>query len=255
MNTTSTEIDLLSAYIDGELLPSAVQEVEHRLETDPDFKALLQKLQRCEEDLVTAFHHMDKVPMPASLQNLLGSSTARQKNQRATGTLRDTIIAVWQKLFSEPAILAVTLLIPLMAILFLTRIDNPMEPVSELAMIDVNSAAVSGALDRIVAGESVHLESGVLIETLAFTRTDGVVCKNFQLRGKQAVNALSCFENGRWNNVVSEASTATSEENTEYYQLADGGIDSGVDEYIKSTIKAPLTVAEEHFFLEKLYKK
>lgn len=253
MNNTSTEVDLLSAYIDGELTPDVMREVEYRLKTDSDFYALLQKLHKSDEQLSAAFHCIDEIPMSPSLQKLLSSSTAKQKNQSVADTLRETIIVAWQKLIGEPVILVFALALPLVAFLFLTRIENSLEPGSDFALNEINSPEISNLLNQIIAGESARLESGEVTETLAFTRNDGVICKNFQLRGRQIVNAVSCFENGRWNNVEYEISTLSLGLEADYYELADGGTSSKVDIYIQSNIKgAPLGVHEERSVIRAL---
>lgn len=239
--------------MDSELTPFEKENVEQRLADDPVFWDLLQKLRQQDLCLRDAVSEIEKTPLPASLANLLTSPANDDSNPDNPGNVvslpkGQTRRAKFFSALRFPAVAAAVVLASLLVVKQTS--DDTVDVSPSVAQNPQVPIHISQALSSIVAGTTLHLESGKVTEILAYMRKDGTLCKHYTERNKNvSYEAVSCYEKGNWINPVATAAVFPSLSGDQYAPAA--GSNSTVNKYIENTIDGTsLTIEQERVMMD-----
>ena len=242
---TDKDFEMISAYMDGELSPTDKAIVEFRLDQDPEMRKLLMKMRQQDLYLRASVNSIERVPMKPALEQLLGHP-ASESVFPAKGS---NVVSLFRYRVKRLPLMGVSAALVLMLAVFLGSnfLFN-----SSSQQIDMPLSQLNDALNNIHAGEEFIYQQGVLTEVLAFTREDGVLCKQYIDKQSDVVTeAIACSENSSWKNVLVQQIQAGSNVSSTEYIPASGG-ESAIDAYIQSNISgAALTIEQEKAELKK----
>lgn len=247
MKETQNDMDLLSAYIDGELGRKDAAAVRARLESDTEFSDLFNVLTKSEESLKCAAHEIDAAPLPESLVKLL--SEGPKQNM-----VRKGVVELFAEFIDSISRAAINRAVPVAALIAVITgvflVDNrAFGPNPSVPAVAANAPTDLTPLHHLAAGEKTSINGGILTEILAFTRHDGSLCKHYVMDADAPIEAVACLSAGTWTNVaVGEASNASS---ISGYRMASGTSLPAIDTYIEANIAGgALTVEEERLLMK-----
>ena len=185
----------------------------------------------CHQWYERTIYDIDKQPLSTSLSALLNSKLSIQKDAQS----KNNVAAFLQKIYTtvtEITLVRTTSALALSALLIVIFFKQTLISREIVLTKDhLNSIEVTSVFSQIAAGEKAEISIGTLQEILAFYRQDGVVCKYFSLKSKNAILAVSCFENETWKNVAFNYQQAQDTDDSSYH-LASGNDDESIERYI-----------------------
>ena len=190
------DLNLLSAYIDGELDAGTAGEVRERLLRERDLRAALDQLRSTDEMLKDYSAQINGQPVPVAIQTLIES--------------RD------ESRFPQVAALAASILVLAVGGIFLS-LDRRTE--SDLAV-----------LDEIESGQRIQTPTGFVEVVASFHHQDGRVCREFSTATERAI---ACRGSDGWH---VELAIPSIEPGKETYQPAGTADLEIIDEYITRNI-------------------
>lgn len=238
MKAGISDIELLSAYMDGQLSDDKKVLLESRLAKEPELKALLIKLEVTERELNKTISEIDAMPMSDSLQRVL----SRKNQDNPLMEIFAAIMVRIRHLVADQTIPATAVVMVIVGAIYVSEFTVEEQRVpSETPLI---SAEALQNLHNIVAGETVATGDGLLVELLAFRRADEVLCKQYYLESENPREGIACFEMGEWANVaIVEQSRARG---ITGYKPASGDSSPEIDDFIeKNMVNGVLTVEDE----------
>lgn len=250
----SEDIQILSAYMDGELTAAERAAVEQRLAQDEELRTLLRMLRLQDATLRNTIDNIENIPLKPELQHLLAASEKTP-------------------FFSDPRIrnasaLAVSLAAGILVLAVLVgKPDQERAPETQkfARTGEPVSTEIALVLASMVAGESRSLkrnnkhsvnESRVtesrVTERVAFTRKDGVLCKHYaEQHADYSYEALACLEDKEWIVRALVAMNTQSTAKPDEYQPASHDA-SAIDIYIEDHIAGTsLSVEQERELLQR----
>lgn len=240
------DLQLLSAYLDGELDAELANQVNLRLACEPQFSAQLQKLRQQNNLFIDSVQQIDNAPVSAGLAALLAADTSKPPQgswrdwlwHHVNGCLQGSS-AGWVAAVSSVALIAV------MLFSFSTRNALLSEPLGVAQgsvapqLGEFLSTRISGAQLKV---NGLHFE-----QKLAFFDDSKTLCKYYLERDTESViHAIACFQGGYWQNQFVLLSEAPPAENLASYQPAGVDMDADLERYLSRKIQqSPLDSAAE----------
>lgn len=250
MSPEHSDIQLLSAYLDDELSPTIAATIEQRLRREPALRALFQALQLQHRECLREFNAIDSVPLPDKLNKVLMEP---EPSSQKSGSSFFEKLGLSLSFLAAPQIVSVcAMLIGIIGVFTLTQ-NREHSP--ELSAVN-SSPELYNALDKLVAGETIHANDMSVYEVLAFRHVNGSLCKHYVLTAERQFHGIACFSDARWQSEVYVANSRTQQtEGGSLYKPADGAADKSIDTFIEANISgAVLAPKDEHEILSMLKK-
>lgn len=199
------DLMLLSAYMDGELDATRMNELRERLREEPELRRELEEMQTTDELVKSYSSRIDTRAVPGSVTSLL-------QNRQDISRFR-------------PYALAASIL--LLAGGLIAAFVNRPEP----ALI---------VLDRIESGQRVETNEGNLEVIATFRHHNGSVCREYQMNGERSI---ACHAGEGWEIVLSVPSMDTPQEI--YQPAGSGDLSAIDDYISRNKQGDVLTLSEE----------
>ena len=185
--------EVLMAYADGELTSEETEQLETRLDCDPELAARLRVFSRTGEAL-QALHQADaKNVLPPGLEQALRSTIGEERVEQTAPpagnvvAFRRRAMPLWSGALAASIALGIGLGVGLMA----NTGIGPSETVNP----------VFAALDTVPSGTTATLDDGRNLRMVASFRNDqGALCREYEVsraEGRKAV-AVACHEGSGW---------------------------------------------------------
>lgn len=246
------DIELLSAYMDGQLSGDDKDVLESRLSKEPELKAVLIQLEVTERQLKETISEIDFAPMSDSLQRVLRQESFRTARNNPLLALCSAIMDRARHLVADQMIPATAAVMVIVGAIYVSefREEKQYAP-AELSLVSAESLQ---QLNNIVAGEAAGTDDGMLVELLAFIRGEEVLCKQYSLERKNPLQGIACFEMGEWQNVAIVQQSNRIEASG--YKPASSDLAPEINEYIvKNMVNGVLTVEDEKIVMSKIRKQ
>ena len=251
--------ETLCAYLDRELPAEEMERVRGAIAADRALAERLGQLASVDSLLVEFSREIDRQPLPASLQALLGGDSGATA-PRADATHSGTVHAFprgWT--IRRPATLLALAATVIVAIVIGLRAGFPQLRDAELAdVVRVGpvepTSPLHHALERIPSGETYAASSAPVMSVtpvLSFESTRHEYCREFRAAvGTQAARGLACRRAGHWETLKLMAVPAGSEAPDEY-EAASADSDEDFDALVDGLIAdKPLGADAERALLD-----
>ncbi len=248
------DIEMLSAYLDKELSPDETSLIEERLAENQDLRLVLKQMRASNEFIRTTVSEIDKVPMSPKLDALMssidsGRSYVRQKQDSILSQLWFWAMDVRSQFsWSINAVATIVLLVGVAFYLNGGRHEH------NLLQLDVGKPvppSLAATLSRATTGSSLTISGVKVDQKLAFINQASSMCKQYSVSNQEIqAQAVACYENGSWVNIVAEKTHVNLGEDL-LYRPASGSSGALVDAYIEDNIQGiPLSKEGEQAYLK-----
>ena len=239
----------LSAYIDGELSPSEVNEINEALKADPAVAARLERLKQPGALIAAGYGEIDDEPMPDSVMDLLRDTGDTENPGEKVIQFAPRPAAKSKASWAVPLAASVALAIGVgVGMQIAADRTNRDGRLAYVGVID-QSSPVFAALESTPSATMVETPQGTIMPVLTFKSANGEYCREYVVANDVAARrAVACRNEGQWvtqfaalapqNSVTPNGySTASAEIATQFDSLIESMM---ADEALDTEQEAPL---------------
>lgn len=249
--------DKLSAYLDGELPPEEMKQLERDAAADEALAARLERLAAANRTFVAAASDIDAIPLPERTQALIanaGKTAAGKSEDARVIPFRPRRIAAF---VMEHRAIAASLVCAAAAYgLVVATLSGPGSGIPASSGVIAANSPLHRVLEQGASGATVQLAGGVSAEPqLTFLTADDTYCRQYELRtAGGAVEGIACRQKDGWR--VQVASFASGGIGQGDYQTAASGRSAALEAFIESNISgAPLNASDERAVLARGWRE
>lgn len=193
----TTDDELLSAYIDGELPDDAADALTARLASEPQLMQRFEALRGADAAVRDVYAQIEKTAMPASVLDLFDTS---QPEARAENVVAFPARGI-RRFFEAPVAIAAS--VALMAgFVIANLLQDALSPVSSNAFVAGAVPAGSGLyelLESTPGGEPLDLSGNMAEVILTFEGPDGDWCRQLRVAGTaHSIHGVACRRDATW---------------------------------------------------------
>lgn len=207
----------LSAYIDGELSPGEVADLNKALQTDSTLAARLERLKRPDALIAAAYSEINDEPMPDGVMDLLrGTNSVESADENVFQFTPKPVgksPAPWITPLAASVALAIGVGVGMQIASDHTR-DNGQFAVA--GVIDPSNPLYA-ALESTPSGVTTETETGALTPVLTFRSVDERYCREFSInKDNQLSHAVACRTDAGWETRFAVFGSAAVRNNDQY---------------------------------------
>ncbi len=253
MNATEQDYELLSQYLDQELSPATVRQLEQRLATEPRLQALLGRLQVVQRELQQTYNQASIGPVPASVTALLQDPAAQAtdtlSNNNLSSDIPSNVVSLPRK--RTPAwgfALAASLVVAASATL-VSQWEQP----SGAGVDSALSLALENTPSRGSGWETLG-DGRMLRPVLSFQSSTGSWCREYLLAdGKDGWHGVACRGDNGWDTMVVASARVTG--SAAEYRPAGATDSTQVADFIdRNAAGIPLDATEEAQVMDRAWQ-
>lgn len=191
--------DKLSAYIDGELSPSEINEIKLALKNDPAVGARMERLKRPDALISAAYGKIDDEPMPDSVMDLLRDTGDAENSGEKVIQFAPRPAAKSPALWAVPLAASIALAIGVGVGMQIAADHSRNENQFALAGVIDSSSPVFAALESTPSATMVETPDGTITPILTFKSENGDYCREYVVANDAVTNrAVACRHEGQW---------------------------------------------------------
>lgn len=207
----------LSAYIDGELSPGEIAEINKALQSDPEIAVRLEHL-KCPDALIAAaYSEIDDEPMPDGVMDLLRETNdVESADENVVQFAPKPVIkspAPWITPLAASVALAIGVGVGMQIASDHTRGNGQFV----VAGVIDPSNPLYAALEATPSGVTAETETGALTPVLTFRSVDERYCREFSIsKDDQVSHAVACRTDAGWETRFAAFGSAAVRNNGQY---------------------------------------
>jgi hypothetical protein len=186
--------DMLSGFLDAELLPEEMEYVRLALETDDHLVMRMAELSQVDQWVLEHAQQIDHTEVPQKLVSLAQQLDVKRNTNKTASVNNVVHISAWGKwtadLKTPYAMAAGVALVASVAML------NLSEQATDLGF----STDIAAVLDTELSGETAYLEDGSKVKAqLSFANQQGQLCRQYQVVSSDNRSThIACKQSGGW---------------------------------------------------------
>ncbi|MBU2877701.1 anti-sigma factor family protein [Aliiglaciecola lipolytica] len=235
MNITD---EMLSAFLDAELLAEEMEQVRKALENDDELVMRLAEISQVDQWVVENAQQMDQTPEPSILVELARKIDAG--NDKTNDAIKNNVVQISAQKKRKPSIKLPYSLAAGVALILAVGVLTINQPTFESSV----SADIASILDSTMSGQTTLTTNGLAVKPqLSFATQNGELCRQYQLSEAEISSTnIACKQTNGWHIKAKHSEQGSPDSGS--YQTASNQqqLDAVIDQIISG---APLDRAQE----------